>query len=274
MLLPLVVFLIFFVGPVLYLLVVSFLVPSQTDLYGTTPTLDNYVRLATDSFYWRIVQRTLIAGALITGLSLLIGYPVAFAIAHMRPRQRILCLMLLLFPLMVSNVIRAYGWISILGRRGVVNSTLDRLGLIDGPLALLYSMDAVVLGLLTILLPFMIVSIANSLVAIERSYGEAAQSLGAGPFRTFLHVTLPLSAPGIATGMLLTLFLALGAYVTISLLGGPRFKLLVSLVFDTAMTFQWPQAAALAFLLLAIALLAGALILAVVRPNRVQGYGR
>ena len=117
----------------------------------------------------------------------------------------------------------------------------------------------------------MIISVANSLAAIDRSYEEAAQSLGAGPFRTFLHITLPLSTPGVAAGLSLVFFLTLSAYVTITLLGGPRFKLLVSLVYDSVSTLQWPRAAALSFILLALALGFGAVLQAILRPQRVQG---
>lgn len=270
---PALFFLAFFVAPLVYLLAVSFLTPSQTALYETTATLDNYTRILTDSFYLTIIRRTLLAAVLILAATLLLGYPAAMTIAAMPVRWRLLCLVVLLFPLMVSNVVRAYGWIAILGRRGIVNQVALGLGLTDVPLPLLYAFTTVVVGLLTILLPYMIVSITNALVAIDRSYGEAAQSLGASPGRTFLHVTLPLSFPGVATGCILVLLLTLSAYVTISLLGGPRFKLLVSLVYDTIVAFQWPRAAAMSFVLLGIGLAGVGLLLALLKPQRVQGRG-
>jgi len=120
----------------------------------------------------------------------------------------------------------------------------------------------------------MVISIANTLSGLDRRYQEAAESLGAGPIRTFVHVTLPLSTPGVASGMLLVFLLTLSAYVTITLLGGPRSKLLVSMIYDSVVSFQWPRAAALAFILLAIALLLTGIIMAVLRPARVQGIGR
>lgn len=270
---PALFFLAFFVAPLVYLLAVSFLTPSQTALYETTATLDNYTRILTDSFYLTIIRRTLLAAVLILAATLLLGYPAAMTIAAMPARWRLLCLVVLLFPLMVSNVVRAYGWIAILGRRGIVNQVALGLGLTDVPLPLLYAFTTVVVGLLTILLPYMIVSITNALVAIDRSYGEAAQSLGASPGRTFLHVTLPLSFPGVATGCILVLLLTLSAYVTISLLGGPRFKLFVSLVYDTIVAFQWPRAAAMSFVLLGIGLAGVGLLLALLKPQRVQGRG-
>jgi putative spermidine/putrescine transport system permease protein len=263
-----------FVGPLLYLFWVSLHPGSQSELYGAGVSVQNYLAVLTDSFYIIIIRRTLGVAAVIVGVSLLIGYPVAYFVALQPPGRRMVVLLMLLFPLMVSNVVRAYGWVAILGRRGVLNTSLRDLGIVDVPLDLLYTTEAVVVGLMTILLPYMVISIANALAALDRRYEEAAQALGAGPVRTFVHVTLPLSTPGVASGMLLVFLLTLSAYVTIALLGGPRSKLLVSMVYDSVTAFQWPRAAALAFILLALALIVTALILAVLRPRRVQGAGR
>jgi putative spermidine/putrescine transport system permease protein len=271
---PLALALAFFVAPVLYLFWVSLHAPSTSELYGAALTLQNYAGVLDDSFYLAIIRRTLGVAGVILGLSLLIGYPVAYFVALLPPRRRMVVLLLLLFPLMVSNVVRAYGWVALLGRRGVINTGLAAVGAIDAPLELLYTTSAVVVGLMTILLPYMVISIANSLAALDKRYEEAAQALGAGPVRTFLHVTLPLSTPGVASGTLLVLLLTLSAYVTITLLGGPRSKLLVSLIYDGVTAFQWPRAAALSFILLGIALALTALVLALLRPRRIQGAGR
>lgn len=270
---PLILVLVLFVLPIAYLLLVSFMTPSQNELYLLRPTLDNYISIATDPFYLRVIERTLITSLFVLGLCLGVGYPVAAFIAGCAPRKRLLLLLVLLFPLMVSNVIRAYGWVTLLSRRGVINSALQGAGLIERPLAMLPGLDAVVIGLMTILLPFMVISITNSLTSIDRVYGEAAQSLGAGPVRTFLHVTFPLSSPGVAGGLMTTFFLFLSAYVTVSLLGGPRAKLLVSMVYDQVISFNWPRAAALSFVMLVIALTFGALVQIVLRPGRVAGKG-
>jgi ABC-type spermidine/putrescine transport system permease subunit I len=270
---PLVMVLAFFVVPVGYLFWVSLHQPSQSELYGAALTLGNYAGLLGDSFYLEITRRTLGVAAILA-LCLLIGYPVAYFVALLPARRRMLVTLLLLFPLMVSNVVRAYGWIALLARRGVINASLSGLGLIDAPLELLYTTPAVVVGLMTILLPYMVISIANTLAALDRRYEEAAQALGASPLRTFLHVTLPLSAPGVASGTLLVLLLTLSAYVTITLLGGPRSKLLVSMIYDHVTAFQWPRAAALSFILLGLALVLTGIVLGVLRPARVQGTGR
>jgi putative spermidine/putrescine transport system permease protein len=271
---PLALALVFFVVPVAYLFWVSLHAPSTSELYGAALTLRNYTDVLGDSFYLTIVRRTLGIAAVILGLCLVVGYPVAYFVALLPPRKRMLAILLLLFPLMVSNVVRAYGWVALLERRGVVNTALRDLRLTDVPLDLLYTPSAVVVALMTILLPYMVISIANALAALDRRYEEAAQALGAGPVRTFLHVTLPLSTPGVTSGSLLVFLLTLSAYVTITLLGGPRSKLLVSMIYDSVTAFQWPRAAALAFILLALALVFTALILALLRPGRVQGVGR
>jgi ABC-type spermidine/putrescine transport system permease subunit I len=271
---PLAMTTLFFVAPLVYLFWVSLHAPSTGELYGAALTVQNYAGVLGDSFYLAIIRRTLGVAAAILAASLLIGYPVAYFVAQLPPRRRMLVLLLLLFPLMVSNVVRAYGWVALLGRRGVINAGLAAIGATDAPLELLYTTSAVILGLMTILLPYMVISIANALAALDKRYEEAAQALGASPLRTFLHVTLPLSTPGVATGTLLVLLLTLSAYVTITLLGGPRSKLLVSMIYDGVTAFQWPHAAALAFILLVLALALTLVVLAVLRPGRVQGVGR
>jgi putative spermidine/putrescine transport system permease protein len=271
---PLLVLLALFVVPLLYLFYVSLHPASMSELYGPGLTLETYAKVFSDPFYYTIIRRTLGTAAVILAASLAIGYPVAYLIAQLPARRRTLAMLVLLFPLMVSNVVRAYGWIAILGRQGVLNEALRALHLIDVPLFILNTPEAVVIGLLTILLPYMTISIANTLAGLDPRYQEAAQALGAGPVRTFLFVTLPLSSPGIASGLLLVFLLTLSAYVTIALLGGPRSKLLVSLVYDNVVAFQWPLAAAISFVLLGIALAVTALILGVLRPGRAQSAAR
>jgi putative spermidine/putrescine transport system permease protein len=270
---PLAVFLLFFVLPLAILFWASIHGASSSELYGPDLTVANYAGILTDEFYRTIIQRTIGTGLVILALCLVLGYATAYVIAPLPPRTRLRLMLLLVAPLMVSNVVRAYGWIAILGRQGLVNVVLRDSGLIDRPLLLLNSFDAVAFGLMTILLPYMVISIANSLSAIDAHYQEAAQSLRASPFRTFVHVVWPLSSPGVASGMLLVFLLGLSAYVTITLLGGPRMKLLVSLIFDSVGAFRWPHAAALSFTLLALALIVAGILAALLRPGKVQGKG-
>ena len=144
---PLALFLVFFVAPLATLFWASLHGHSQSQLYADELTLANYAAILQDPFYRTIVIRTLSTGATIVALTLLFGYATAYVIAPLPPRLRLLLLLLLLVPLMVSNVIRAYGWIAILGRQGLVNSVLRGTGVIDRPLLLLNSFEAVVLGL-------------------------------------------------------------------------------------------------------------------------------
>ena len=267
---PVALLMVFFVAPLIYLLYISFMSNSQTALYDARPTLANYLYALGNPFYLLIIKRTLLATLAVLAASLLLGYPVAFYASRLSKRGRVVMLMLMMFPLMVSNVVRAYGWVSILGRGGVVNATLGMIDSAHVPVQMLYSFNAVSLGLLTIMLPFMIVSITNSLTAIDARYLEAAQSLGASPWRAFVAVTWPLSRPGVMSGLMLVTFLTLSAYVTIALLGGPRFKLLVSLVFDSASIAMWPRAAALSFVLLALALVIAVAVQGLFRISRAQ----
>lgn len=268
---PFLVLLAFFLAPLGYLLFVSFMTNSMGNLYETAPTLANYTKVLSDPFYLMIIRRTLLATATVLAACFFIGYPVAFYAARLSPRGRMFMLMALMVPLMVSNVVRAYGWVAILGRQGIASGLSQATGIASYPVSYLYNFNAVTLGLLTILLPFMIITLTNSLTTIDRRYVEAAESLGAGPWRSFLRVTLPLSSPGIASGLMLVAFLTLSAYVTIALLGGPRYKLLVSFVFDNVTSFRWPGAAAFSFILLALALIIAVVIQIAVRPGRVQG---
>jgi putative spermidine/putrescine transport system permease protein len=270
---PLALFLLFFVAPLLILLWISIHGPSSSELYGNDLTVANYITVLTDDFYQTIILRTLSSGLVILLLCLVLGYATAYVIAPMPPRKRLWMMLLLILPLLVSNVVRIYGWLAILGRQGLINTTLKAIGYEGRPLLLLNSFEAVAFGLMTILLPYMVISIANSLSAIEQHYKEAAQSLRASPIKTFIHVIWPLSSPGVASGMLLVFLLSLSAYVTITLLGGPRMKLLVSLIFDAAGSFRWPLTAAISFVLLALALIVAGLIVLLLRPRRVQGRG-
>ena len=135
---PLALVFFFFVVPLAHLFYASFLEPSQSELFGSGLTLSNYTSVLSDSFYHLIIMRTVLVSAVVVGLSILIGYPAALFVARLSPRGRLVMLMLLMLPLMVSNVVRAYGWVTILGRRGIVNGSLHGFGMIERPLSLLY----------------------------------------------------------------------------------------------------------------------------------------
>jgi len=214
-------------------------------------TLANYCTLAQGCL--RVYLSSLGLAALATLLCLLIGYPVAFAIARAPGVWRQLLLFLVMLPFWTSFLIRVYAWIAILQPSGLVNRLLLGAGLIDAPLPLLYNGFSVTLGLVYSYLPFMILPLYGSLSRLDESLVEAAADLGAPPRRVFRDVILPLSLPGVAAGCLLVFIPAVGEFVIPDLLGGPGTlmvgKMLWQEFFDNV---DWPAAAAIAMALVAV----------------------
>jgi putative spermidine/putrescine transport system permease protein len=182
----------------------------------------------------------------VTVISLLLGFPVALFLARTKSRFKNLYTYLVLMPMMIGIVVRAYGWIVILGREGWVNSALRSLGIADAPISLLYSVHAVVLGLVEVGLPFIVLPVLASLEKIDPHVEEASRSLGATPAQTFVRVTLPLSLPGILSGSLLVFSLSITSYVLPALLGGAKVKLIAALAYDAMLVgFNWPFGSAI-----------------------------
>jgi putative spermidine/putrescine transport system permease protein len=215
--------------------------------------LTHYASFLRDPFYLGVLGRTLRLAAITTILAALVGYPVAYAMTKASPRQRASLLLIILAPLLVSVVVRTFGWLVLLGPNGAVNSLLLGLDLIREPLRLLYSETAIVLGLLHVLLPFAILPIFASLRNIDPDLHRAAQNLGAGPAYAFWRVTLPLSLPGIAAGSMIVFALSSSAFVTPAVLGGARLKVMSTLVYQQIMQLaDWPRGAAIALILMGI----------------------
>jgi putrescine transport system permease protein len=223
-------------------------------------TLENFVLIVCDDLYLRAYIGSLGNAALATALCLLIGYPIAYAIARSQGVRQQLLLFLVMLPFWTSFLIRVYAWIAILEPNGLVNQALSALGLIAAPLPLLNNQFSVELGLVYSYLPFMILPLYGSLSRLDRSLIEAAADLGARPLRTFLGVTLPLTLPGIAAGSLLVLIPAIGEFVIPDLLGGPDTLMIGKVLWDEFFNNRdWPVAAAAAVVLvmaLAVPLLA------------------
>ena len=220
-------------------------------------TLQTYVEYFTDPFTYKVVGTTLRLSLLVTALSIIIGYPLAYAL-HTRVRSAAVkgLLALLLFsPLLVSVVVRTYGWMILLAGTGLVNTLLRRLGVIDQPISLLFNMTGVVISLTHILLPFAIFPMYSVMSRLDLSLKEAAHDLGAGWWDTFKHVTLPLTMPGIVAGALICFTLALSAFVTPRLLGGGRVQVMPLMVYNNTVDINWPTGAVsgLVLLLMSIA---------------------
>ena len=218
------------------------------------PSLDLYARFFARRDYVDVLLRTLWVAGLTTLASLAIGYPVAWAVARHKGRRDWL-LVLIILPWLVSVVVRTYGWIVILGNRGLVNAFLGWLGVLDTPLKLMFNTTGIVIGLVHVFCPFMILAILAVFLHIERSLEEASMSLGAGPWLTFRKVILPLSLPGVISGTMIVYLMATGAIVTPLLLGGLRDRMLGTQIYqEMFQVFDYPKAAAMAVILTATAL--------------------
>jgi putative spermidine/putrescine transport system permease protein len=206
-------------------------------------TAQNYTKLW-DPYY---------VGLFTTAICAVLGYPVAYALARARPTAMALGLFLLVVPLMVSTVIRVFGWMVILGRNGLVNEALALLGL--GELRLLYTETAVVIGLVNIFMPFMVLPIMSAIERIPPNLEEAATNLGASWFEMFRMVILPMSYPGLVSGALLVYSVSLSAFVTPVLMGGARLRVIGSQIYDEVLvSFNWPGASSLALVTIAATL--------------------
>jgi putrescine transport system permease protein len=254
----------FFLFPLLIVLKISLAqsaigIPPYTPLLGSGgsgtkihATLANFALLASDDLYLRAYLGALGNAALATAFCLILGYPIAYAIARAPGAWRQLLLFLVVLPFWTSFLIRVYAWIAILKPNGLLNELLIATGLIAAPLPLLNNEFSVELGLVYSYLPFMILPLYGRLSALDESLIEAAADLGARPFRVFLGVTLPLSLPGVAAGSLLVLIPAVGEFVIPDLLGGPDTLMIGKVLWDEFFNNRdWPVASAVAVVLIA-----------------------
>ncbi len=243
--------------PTVLALLVLFVAPMVYILVGTLRTdgLQYYEKFLTDSFYLNILWTTVKVSLQTTLICLLLGYPVAYFLARTRSRIRNLLIIMTVFPFLVSAVVRSYGWMVILGKNGLLNQLLRGVGLIQKPLSILYTPTAVLIGLVHLLTPYMILNITSVIQSIDRNIEYAAHSLGASPLKTFFKVTLPLSSPGIISGCILVFTLSMTSYVTPKLLGGTKFRMMSTMVFqEVNVNFNWGFASAISYILLFVIL--------------------
>jgi ABC-type spermidine/putrescine transport system permease subunit I len=240
----------FLLVPLGLIVVISVFTYSPTQIWLPPVTTANYVKFF-DPYYLGVTWTTVRIGLVTTLVCALLGYPLAYFLARLRSRWLGLCLFLLITPLMVSSVIRIFGWLVILGRQGLVNTALGAVGF--ARVDLLYNEPAVVVGLTELLLPFMVLPLMTAIETIPRSVEEAARNLGAGSFALFQRVLLPLSLPGLVSGALLVYSVSISALVTPALMGGRKTRMLGNLVYDEVLTsMNWPFASAIAVVLLIV----------------------
>jgi spermidine/putrescine transport system permease protein len=242
--------LIFIVTPLLSFLTYSFFWVDHGELHFE-PTLKNYVRFFTDNIFMPVLWQTCLLCLAVALLAVLIGYPVAFRLVTLSGRRKYVLLMLVLVPLLMSYIIKIYAIRSILGGNGFLNRFLVWAGLIEQPLTLfVFNLNAVLLTLTVLLIPFAILPIFLSLERIPRSLIEASIDLGASNWQTFWRVILPMSLPGAMTAASFVFVLAIGDFLTPQMVGGPNgftFGRIIYSQFGAA--FNWPFGAALSVIL-------------------------
>lgn len=253
MLLPLYVFTIVFVlGPLVYMVILSFLQRAETWGVTNEVTINNYLNIL-EPVYLKTFTESFKLAIISTVLIILIGYPFGYFMAKLTAKWKKRTMMLLMIPFWTSSLIRLYGWIIIFRANGVLDKILMALGITEEPLKVLYTYPAVVVGMIYALLPFMIFAVYSSAEKMDWSLVEAARDLGASRIRAFLTVTLKMTLPGLLSGVILTFVPSMGLFFIADILGGNKVVLVGSLIQDQLMkAHNWPFAAALAVVLTVI----------------------
>lgn len=250
MVLPLYLFtLVFIAGPLLYMVVLSFQKRSETWGVLNEFTLKNYTDIL-EPIYLRTFAESFKLAFLVTLLVILIGYPFGYFMAKLSARWKQRMSTLLMIPFWVSSLLRLYGWIIIFRANGVLDKLLMGLHITQGPLRLLYTYPAVVVGMVYALTPFMIFSVYSSAEKLDWSLVEASRDLGATAWQAFRTVSLKLTLPGLLSGVVLTFIPSMGLFFIAEIMGGNKIVLVGNLIQDQLMKARnWPFAAALSVVL-------------------------
>lgn len=218
-------------------------------------TLDNFLYFFEDKVFIDVLKRSLVIAVLTTIISLVIGYPTAYVIAKMKPKSQVIMVLMITLPTWINMLVRTYAWRGILDKNGVINSILGAFGL--GPIKMLETTFAVVLGMVYNFIPFMILQIYTALSKMDESYIEAAYDLGANRVKAFFKVTLPLSVPGIISGITLVFLPAVSSFFIPKLLGGGQY-VLIGNVIETQflVTGNWGFGSAISLIMAVIIIIA------------------
>jgi putative spermidine/putrescine transport system permease protein len=221
---------------------------------GTAFTFDNYRQLWESVAFRRIIRMTFEIALYTTIACLLLGYAFAYKLSLMPRARANFFLLLCLVPFWTAILARLYAWTILLGRRGIINDWFQKTGLIDRPLDLLFSRDAVIIGMVHVMLPYMILVMYSTMISIDRTLLDAAKSLGASGFETFRRVFLPLTMPGVYAGSVLVFIISLGFFITPAVLGGGKVTTISMFIQDKVRISDWGVATAMGAVLLAITL--------------------
>jgi putative spermidine/putrescine transport system permease protein len=217
-------------------------------------TAENYIKVVSDPYYLAVFRTTLEMAAGVTLVCLIVGFPLAMLLSRMPLRIKSIMILAVILPLFVGNAVRAAGWMVAFGQKGIINWLLGASGL-SPPVEIMYTPAAVFIGIISVNLPFVVLTLQAVIEGIEPAAEEASLSLGATPFETWRLVTLPLALPGVLAAGMLCFILAMNAYATPVLLGGPRFQMMAPVVANEVLNqSNWPFGGALAFVLMLVTL--------------------
>lgn len=248
---------------VLVLVAIPLLMAFSLSLHAPLPggaiapgfTAQNYVGIVSDYYYLEIFARTFILSAIVTIVCILIGVPEAYVLSRLHSGWRAVSIVIVLGPLLVSVMVRTLGWALLLGRTGLVNSSLITLGLTDGPIQLMYTYTGLVIAMTHVLVPFMVLSVWASLQKLDFATEQAADSLGASYLTILRRIVFPQVIPGVLSGSLIVFAMTAGAFGTPAIIGGRRLKVVSTTIYDEFLSYvNWPVGATLAAILLVLML--------------------
>jgi putative spermidine/putrescine transport system permease protein len=262
--------------PALILIILFFVVPVVALLLRSVtepvPGLQNYATLFGDGTYARVFFNTFLVATVVTAVTVIVAFPVAWMLAIMPPALGSIVFGIIILSMWTNLLTRTYAWMVLLQRTGVINRTLMDIGLISEPLPLINNLTGVTIGMVYIMLPFMILPLVGTLRAIDPMTLRAAALCGASPFDAFRRVLLPLSLPGIAAGGLMVFVMSLGYFVTPTLLGGTSNMMLAGMIAQMIQSLlNWGLGSAAAFILLLVTMALYALQLRLVGAKRMTG---
>jgi spermidine/putrescine transport system permease protein len=270
--LPIALFTVVFVlGPLLYMSAISFMQRRYPWGIEAILTFKNYARIF-EGVYLETFRQSIQLALITTITVILTGYPFGYFMSRLSPIWRGRIMLLLIIPFWTSSLLRLYGWVIMFRANGVLDFFLMKLRVIKEPLRLLYTYPAVVVGMIYALLPFMVYSVFVSAEKLDRSFIEAARIMGASRFRAFLTVTFPLTMPGLFSGVILTFIPSMGLYFISDILGGGKVVLVGNLIRDQLLnTHDWPFAAAISVVLMAITSIFLYMYKRVTRSDKLEG---
>ncbi len=248
---------IFAVFPLLIMLFNSF----QSDDGTGGFVISNYVRFFSKSTYLKLTGRTIFNSVMVTIISLIISYPLAYIMAKKLKGLKNIVMVLIIIPFFTNQLVRVYSWLIFLQDGGLLESLLNSIGLVDGALGIMYTKTAVIIGLVHAFFPYMVITIYMALERMDNSILEASSSLGASAFTTFRKVIFPMSMPGVVSGIMIVFVPCLGTFVEPRILGGVNGTVIGTVIEDQFFEiYGWNFGAAIAFILLAMVLISMAAI--------------